>query len=282
MIAMKITRTLLPIILLGAFGSEFQLRAQVRNKGVDPEWAAKVRQAPGMGIYSHNLPRDLFLAIYDRVSPVSKPATVFAPNGGWIVFGAYSAWFKATNLPVDLTASLKGADSTVYQVAIGPNGAWLYVSGVNGKTVKEKNLPPDMHNKIWELYNEDRGRFENQNQLRQIGFAPNGGWFITYLHTTRTQACGLCMPQEKRGSKIAYNNLPPSVESKIRELLGSGEVVHRLAFAPNGGWLIIDGHGRHYYDGIGDDLIKTLAELKKGISEVTLGPNGSWVIVTGN
>jgi hypothetical protein len=249
-----------------------------RETPAKPYFEAKRRDALEYGLYSENLPNNLFLSICQAMRYGKYNRTIFAPNGGWVILPAeWLFGYTSSGLPAEAAAGLSGI-STPTQVAIAPNGAWLCVYGVNEKGFRSNNLPQDMLDKMWELYNEDRGQFRNQNPLAQVTFAPNGGWLILYNHVT--PATGFGMDRHER--RAAYNNLPPVLRENLTELLNHGESVWRVAFTPSGGWVILYGKNGYWDHEIPIGAKNLLSELnKKGmdIRDAFFGPKGGWGIV---
>lgn len=279
---MKKARIILLTALLGLLASGFQpevsVVSQVRNKGVDPEWATKIRNAPKMGMYSRNLPRDLFLAVYESTSRGGMEVPHFAPNGGWMVSSRFHH-----GLPVGAVAGLKPLEGqNISHAAFAPNGAWVYVYGQDEWTkFSSKNLPQDMQSKLEQLYKNGKfnGYQPGQDRLSQIKFTPNGGWIITYSHNAKE--CVIC--PSKYIFKAAYNNLPQDVENKIVEFLRQGKGFS-INFTPSGGWLIL--HSKFWneplYNRVPEEAVSVLAGLtKRGeqLMKVAFGPKGSWVIL---
>ena len=285
---MNLLRIVLLIALIGALISgrplDRSVSGQVRSKGVDPEWANKLRDAPAAGIFSHGLSRQLFLTIYSMATSNRYAGTVFAPNGGWIIVPS-NGGYSVSGLPPGASAGLKSLPhDNITQAAVSPNGGWLYVYGVNEKEFKSNNLPERMLKKLQDLYNDHppdsggAGKFRTQNWLYQVTFAPNGGWLILYGRDVSKN-----MFNRKSVCMAAHEDLPAPIEKTIEEVVGRGECVKKAAFAPNGGYLILYGRNGYTYDQIPEQALSILADLKKKgtlITDAAFGPKGSWLIHT--
>jgi len=112
-------------------------RGQIRNKG---EVAAKTSDAPARGLYSHGLPRELLLALYDRAAAHRlNTRAILGPNGGWIILPDPIAMKRGDTLiaraggfgglsPRVLAALgdwMRGLSETV----ITSDGGWMFASG---------------------------------------------------------------------------------------------------------------------------------------------------------
>ncbi len=83
-------------------------------------------------------------------------------------------------------------------------------------------------------------------------------------------------------SEVCYENIPTNAIEKLNSLISTGAKIGTMAFAPNGGWVIIKDQNGAIWDNIPSSLverIRTLNQPNSVISTIAFAPNGGWVIV---
>ncbi len=92
------------------------------------------------------------------------------------------------------------------------------------------------------------------------------------------------------GSSIAYENVP---QEAVNLLIPLGRKAANyypafsfdIAFAPNGGWVILYGRNGYYAHNTSQETINVLNSLRKRdriINSIAFAPNGGWVVIYNN
>ncbi|MBP5977203.1 hypothetical protein HW132_31895 [Brasilonema sp. CT11] len=77
---------------------------------------------------------------------------------------------------------------------------------------------------------------------------------------------------------------PVEVNSAIQDLANKGISPNTIAFAPNGGWVIIHGGYGYISSNLRQDLLETLYKLykqKQPIVDIAFTPTGEWIVTYG-
>lgn len=81
----------------------------------------------------------------------------------------------------------------------------------------------------------------------------------------------------------AYN-IPSNAYSAMTELSQRNNTIKSVAFAPNGGWVVVYNRSNLRYEGIPSDLQSRLIDIQESdanveIKSVAFAPNGGWVVL---
>lgn len=260
-----------PISCSDAMNPE-QFFARIDSAARTKDLEAKYKIARANGLYTHNLPNDMFEAIYDAMDRADFRLASFAPNGGWIVlrngFG-----YKSNGMPADVGTQLnefnKKNISAMVQASFTFSGGWIFVYGVNEKGWTWKDVPQKLLDTLQALSNQDGLRYDNL--VKDIVFAPNGGWVL--------------ITGDYNGhNKYAWENLPADVVTALTKLINQGSYVYQIAFTSKGGWVILYDYNGYLTNNIPEELFKTLTEVngnRKQFYRLALGPKDEWMLFTG-
>ncbi|RUT02637.1 hypothetical protein DSM107010_62590 [Chroococcidiopsis cubana SAG 39.79] len=72
------------------------------------------------------------------------------------------------------------------------------------------------------------------------------------------------------------------MSDKLLEFRGAGEEIKQIAFAPNGGWVILRERNDFWYSNIPNDLINTLWKYHRSgreIRQISFAENSGWVVL---
>ncbi|HKO98577.1 MAG TPA: hypothetical protein VJU86_16385 [Pyrinomonadaceae bacterium] len=245
---LRLRMVVLPLLLCGAY---VQLNiGQIRNKGVDPEWANKLRDAPRQGLFSHGLPRQVFLCIYGDQYHGNLFGPAYNPQHGWMFRG---------------------------QIARDTKKNWIYSYQLCGGGKSERALPQGMREKLAEV--EPGGKLSNSSVS---AFGPNNGWAFTHA---KAKPGGIFYTEYTRSAY--FDHVPDDFGWSLKSLVHNC-FIDAISFTPEGGWLIVyrSTRGRYTqffaYKNIPREMVNTLADLKKrdrSVISVALGPNGSWYVL---
>ncbi|HEY6807090.1 MAG TPA: hypothetical protein VI306_26165 [Pyrinomonadaceae bacterium] len=229
-------------------------------------------QAASMGIFAHNLPEEIWPALYRRGGvPNALYTTVssvfLAGTGGWQVCGR-NGCESSKLLP------LPGPGWRFEQVT--EKGSYLFLNGGQQWAVyPDASISQDLLNQLTEYHKQGV-----TIKLVRIGF--DGGWFVL---GTGGKTCAWCNPPLDRWS---WQDVPMTAEIYFTAIWNNyqahpydGGKIKDVAFAPNGGYVILYGNSEYYAEGIPAEAASVLASLRaanKEINQVAFGPNGSWII----
>lgn len=101
-------------------------------------------------------------------------------------------------------------------------------------------------------------------QIKQVAFAPNGGWVILYGR-----------------NGFHYSDISNDVTNKLWEFSNAGEEIKQIAFAPNGGWVILRNRCSFWQSNVSKRMSDKLwSSFNKGheIRYVAIAANLGWII----
>ncbi len=104
-------------------------------------------------------------------------------------------------------------------------------------------------------------------EIRQVAFAPTGGWAI--LHGT---------------NDATWVQAPQAFGDKLRELIGASTQVRFVAFSSGGGWVILHGANEVTWNGIppgAADKIRQLYQAGTQMKLIAFNGSGGWIILQG-
>ena len=101
-----------------------------------------------------------------------------------------------------------------------------------------------------------------------MAFGPDGAWLISSAKT------------------FYFDKLPTGLNTEMDRLIkaGKGTDIKYVAFAPDGGWILIWGSNGYTASGLPKSAIAEIRKLNddsKEIKQLTFDSNGEWVIVYG-
>lgn len=239
--------------------------------------------APERGVFwsdSPSVPIDMIKVISDIRSHGEYRASLFAPNGGWLVTtvdgGAYQSGLPQESLK-ELTALMHGGvfGEVIRHAVFSPQGAWLYEFGANETGIHTGgDFPQKFRDKMFELYRSTTPlRF--RDVIMSIALAPNGGWVMVYTRPSNSFLGGA------NKWEAVWDNVPTDFVEKLEELRRQ-QAGLRIVFPPNGGWLVLYNRTEFAYNNIPKGVTDKLTELRNSrrrIIDVAIAPNGGWVVV---
>jgi hypothetical protein len=239
--------------------SEFYRRLEEQAYGADVK--AFRDKAPSMGIYTKNIPPEMWKALYQTGGFYGYYTTVswvyLAQNGGWGVAGR-NGYQSADLLSVDDWKLVNGR--WIEQVT--KDGGWIFVNrGYAKREYVTKNIPEVLEEQLTKFYNQ-------KLYIRKVRIGYNGEWFV--------------LAENAGGAKFwSWYNVPESADKAFEEIENNRKYVSDVAFLPNGGYIILYDRNGCYYENLPDDASRVIEMLRTNdheISQVTFGPDDSWII----
>lgn len=112
----------------------------------------------------------------------------------------------------------------------------------------------------------------------------------SYVVASASVAISVLFPIMLNSSKVLangyyYNGTPVDINNALQDLFNKNDVLSLIAFAPNGGWVIINGSNGYTTstnNPLRQDFIEELSALNKqgqSIDSIAFTPTGEWVII---
>jgi len=213
--------------------------------------------------------------------------------------------WEVTPLACGRTTSLaRGAILTAVCIAatcVSPNSVcaqWVILHGKSGHT--ERGIPAEAVRNLNELAKKGA-------QFNSIAFSPNGGWIIlhdkrgVFARSAPPDAVRILTEQQARkaelksihftfaggfsifaGGGVQSWDIGPDPFDKLGELDKAGHKLKSIAFAPEGGWVILYDKSAYYAKGLPELAFDKIVELGKKNAElksIAFARNGGWAIL---
>jgi len=186
-------------------------------------------------------------------------------------------------------------------VVLAPRAApaqWVILHGKNGHV--ERNIPAETVKALKDLARKGA-------QFKSIAFSPNGGWMILhdknaiFARNIPSEPVKVLAEQQAKGIELksmAFNftggwtaftgkgsesiNIGQPAFDKLIELFKEGHKPKSIAFAPEGGWVILYDKSNYWAEGIPKKAYDKIVELAKKAVELksaAFARNGGWAIL---
>lgn len=158
-----------------------------------------------------------------------------------------------------LAAPSQTPDNLIKTVGFGPKGEWLVLYGLNGYA--SMGLADTVLTNLGKIN-------DAKEEIQWIAFGPDGAWLLSSANS------------------FFYDKLPTELNTELDRLIkaGSGSAIKFVAFAPNGGWVVIWGTNGYTANNLPKSAVDAIDKLNadgKEIKQLTFDSTGAWVIVYG-